>query len=300
MCTHDANCSLRSFFFSCAAIKFDYETHIIYYFCEERERERGKKKRKKCHTNTQRTRHGKHKTNTISTAFTIEAVVISEVFTFGVLSQWAENVYGKPYVRERERENVCGTVHCFNADTDSFLFIDSIIIVCCECCTRAWVCVCVCVLHTLILDGGVSNVQLGRQGVVCNEMAMQLVINYKMCVPFWRVISVCRQIYFVYDIRNGDGCPNGLVLLKPLTKQLTGANGNLGHRNCHFSKLQMPSNVRNFICSFHFLFFLSLIQFIHFFFSARQRKKSTSMHFFFVFSFVDWANGYSFVPNKKI
>ena len=82
--------------------------------------------------------------------------------------------------RECVRESVCGTVRCFNADTDSFLFIDSIIIVCRECCTRA----CVCVLHTLILDGGVSNVHLAKQGVVCNEMAMQLVINYKMCVPF--------------------------------------------------------------------------------------------------------------------
>lgn len=88
------------------------------------------------------------------------------------------------------------------------------------------------------------------------------------CVPFWRVISVCRQIYFgifVYIWR----------LVFRAIDQLTVRMAILGIVIAiALSKLQMPPNIRNFICSFHF--FLSLIQFIF----AQTEKKGKHDFFF--------------------
>lgn len=96
----------------------------------------------------------KHKTNAISPAFTIEAIVISEVFTFCVLF---------------DELAACNAAYrCFNADTDSFLFIESIIIVVCV-----------------------------SKPCVCNEMTMQLVINYQSVYRFdVSFLYVDEYIYF--------------------------------------------------------------------------------------------------------
>lgn len=151
----------------------------------------------------------KHKTNAISQAFTIEAIVISEVFTFCVLV---------------DELAACNAAYrCFNADTDSFLFIESIIIVVCV-----------------------------SKSCVCNEMAMQLVINYPSVYRFdVSFLYVDKYIFldFVYF---------------PSDWAVDGANGNLRDSNCRSRNCKNANKRSKFylLISVCFVFFLCLVQFI--------------------------------------
>lgn len=125
---------------------------------------------------------------------------------------------------------------CFNADTDSFLFIDSII---CRLCVQ-----------TVCLQW--------------NDHA----VGHKLpkCVPFWRAIFVCRQIYFVF-----------CVCLWNFLQSDSGTSGNLRDSNCRSPNCKCYQSLEilfaHFILRFFFVFSSNL-----FWLNKKKKQVRTFWH----------------------
>lgn len=266
MCTLDGNCLLVCFFFLLCCLQI--RLRITYYLLFLR-KEANKNARIHATKSIKRIQFRR--------AFTIEAVVISEVFTFGVISQWAENSCGEPCV-ERRYVVLMLIPTVFSSSTPLLL------------CGMAWRGVRVCA-RALVLCWTYTywiwwcfECPSRKQCAVCNEMTMQLVINYKMCVPFWRVISVCRQIYFVYSnaMCVSVCCVERLVLFPKAIDQSWLVQ--MAIWGIVIAVLEIANAIETLEILFaHFIFFLSFDP-IYFCSPARRRKKIDEHAFFFILS----------------
>lgn len=282
MCTLDAIWPLFFFLLRCLQIRLRITYYLLFLRKESEEKENIEKKKKKTtHTHTH-THHSKHKTNTISTAFTIEAVVISEVFTFSVLSQWAENSCGEPSNGIYVVLMLIPTV--FSSSTPLLL---------CN--------VSVCVYYTHIFCWWwwwwwwwLFQCPSKTQRAVCNEMTMQSVINYKSVYRFdvsflyvdKYILCIAWRMVFIL----------ALVLLFPsaMWPNVDGANGNLG---IVIAVLEIANAIEWFEILFaHFIFCL----WSNLFLPDREEKNRRARIFLGVFFLLAIQIGGSFELNKKI